>query len=206
MLPESSSFREWAKERNCRKSNGGNWFCSNARAADCAWCELCVGCDGKVQILFGRNSRASEQGNLLAPRAGKLRIRWRIDGVRWIVGIALLLIATGWLACEFESPAGEIANRPLVSQWRRTVDGWERLVPASSAADVKFDALTECHPHPIILSLLEGMISVLVLVAFSSDAVSVGGAAECEELAIAETGTQGETGLSAWGQMVDFSS
>ncbi len=116
--------------------------------------------------------------------------------MRWIVGIALLLITTGWLACEFESPAGAAANRPLVSQWRRTVDGWERLIPVSSAAAAPFDALTECHPHPIILSLLEGMISVLVLVAFSSDPVPVGAATEREKLATTETGTQGEDNLS----------
>jgi hypothetical protein len=135
--------------------------------------------------------------------ATKRRIRWRIDGVRWIVGIVLLLIATGWLACEFEAPVGAVTSRLLVSEWRRTVNGWERLAPVATAANAQFDALTECHPHPIILSLLEGMVSVLVLVAFSSDAVPVRNAIEAEKLpeklGAAEPGTPTEDNLSPQG-------
>ncbi len=115
--------------------------------------------------------------------------------MRWIVGIALLLFATGWLACEFKAPAEAVASRLLVSEWRRTVNGWERLVPVAIATNAQFDALTESHPHPIILSLLEGMVSVLVLVAFSSDAVPVRDAGEPKK-SVAETDTPTEDNLS----------
>jgi hypothetical protein len=116
--------------------------------------------------------------------------------VRWIVSIALLLFATCWLACEIEAPASALTSRLLVSQWRRTVDGWERLVPAPPAANAQFDIVTESHPHPIILSLLEGMISVFVLVAFSSDAVADGDMVRTEPLATTEADTQSETDIS----------
>jgi hypothetical protein len=88
--------------------------------------------------------------------------------VRWIVAIVLILTAAVWLACELESPADSAANHLLLGTWRRTTGGWERLVPKSPtpAATSECD-LWDCHPHPVIMSLLEGMLSVMLLVAFS---------------------------------------
>ena len=54
-----------------------------------------------------------------------------------------------------------------ISQWRHTISGWERLVPAPSTQMTRDSDLPTCHLHPVVLSLLEGMLSVLVLVAFS---------------------------------------
>jgi hypothetical protein len=88
--------------------------------------------------------------------------------VRWIVAIVLFLSAAVWLACDLESPANSAANHLLLGAWRRTTGGWERLVPKSPAPAATSERdLWDCHPHPVVMSLLVGMVSVMLLVAFS---------------------------------------
>ncbi|HEY2826087.1 MAG TPA: hypothetical protein VGJ04_00685 [Pirellulales bacterium] len=94
--------------------------------------------------------------------------------MRWIVAIALLLGATGWLACDFESPTLPAGNLLATTQWRHTVNGWERLITSPGGSQAGRVDLAECQLHPIVLSLLEGMLSVLMLAAFSSTASLLG--------------------------------
>jgi len=91
----------------------------------------------------------------------------RLASVRWIVAIASLLFAAGWLASQLDAPPSSTSNQLVISQWRRTVNGWERLIPTPSTPFSHSNDLSACHPHPVVLSLLEGMLSVLMLVLFS---------------------------------------
>ena len=85
--------------------------------------------------------------------------------MRWTFSILLLLIASGWLACRVDAPANSSANRLAMSQWRHTASGWERLIPEPTPPPD--DDFWTRHPHPVVLTLLEGMLSVFVLLAFS---------------------------------------
>lgn len=89
--------------------------------------------------------------------------------VRWIVAIVFLLGDAGWLACQFETSASSAGDHVVTTQWRHMAYGWERVITLSPPkqpwhASNDFWAF---QPHPIILALFEGMLSVLVLVAFS---------------------------------------
>jgi hypothetical protein len=90
-----------------------------------------------------------------------------LASVRWIIAIVSLLLAAGWLACQLEASPSSSSNQLVISQWRRTVNGWERLIPAPTTPLSHCNDLSGCLPHPVVLSLLEGMLSILVLVAFS---------------------------------------
>jgi hypothetical protein len=90
---------------------------------------------------------------------------WSLASVRWTFSILLLLIASGWLACRVDVPASSSASRLAMSQWRHTARGWERLIPEPTLQPD--DDLWARHPHPVVLTLLEGMLSVFALVAFS---------------------------------------
>src|SRR6266566_3440361 len=88
--------------------------------------------------------------------------------MRTILGILLSLIFIGLLACAIDSPIGTSANSTLNTQWRRTADGWEKVSAlwGNMTAHSSIDEMWHAQPHPIILSLLIGLVSTFILVAF----------------------------------------
>jgi hypothetical protein len=90
-----------------------------------------------------------------------------LASVRWIVGIILLLFVVGWLACQLEVSATNTVIQVVPTLWRHTARGWERMTPSPAPPTQSSNEFWAIHPHPLILTLLEGMLSVLVLVAFS---------------------------------------
>ena len=93
----------------------------------------------------------------------------RTPSVRWIVGILLAVAIIGWFACRFETPTTDTRNPRVPTQWRRTADGWEKVSALSTATPEQRAAneLAANSPHPVIMSMFVGLLSVLVLVAFS---------------------------------------
>ena len=110
---------------------------------------------------------------LLAIRTDKRRSR-ALD-MRWIVAITAILVCTGWFSCQFDVPIGGSVHRASITEWRRTVDGWEKVAVRSNEVSVLTDHIASVvpgdiwvsHPHPLVLSLLLAMLSALALVAFS---------------------------------------
>jgi hypothetical protein len=78
--------------------------------------------------------------------------------VRWIIFLALLLLAVFEVACNW--PASE---PPPSIDWVRTVDGWER--PARWRLSTPKPTLL----HPAVVASLELLTALLALVAFSPD-------------------------------------
>src|SRR5262249_12796859 len=104
-----------------------------------------------------------------------------------VIGIALLA-SVGWLGCAFDSTQPE-APRVRASQWRRTVDGWERLSIRSNAISAAASPFGSSgasmghHPHPTLFSLLVSMLSPFVLVANHCDYAIFGSKASVSRLA-----------------------
>ena len=97
--------------------------------------------------------------------------------MRWIlVGLAVLVLA-GWLGHTYEL---NLPRTPQVrtSQWRRTVDGWERIAITCKPVFPTPNLLGlptpqhSAHPHPIVVSLLMAMLSTFALVANDCGSVS----------------------------------
>lgn len=80
---------------------------------------------------------------------------------------ATLLLAVGGLVAAHwpssHSPAQ--ASRPMESGWRRTADGWERLMPpAIQATSVAWcDRLGKVHP--LVIAAVQALVSLGVLIA-----------------------------------------
>ncbi len=97
--------------------------------------------------------------------------------MRWILAIAMFLVGLGWIGYQFECPVSAPKHRLLTSQWRRTVDGWEKVTVQENEISMlsgRIDTMSPAdawayHPHPIVFSLLLAMLSTLVLVAFSPE-------------------------------------
>ncbi len=98
--------------------------------------------------------------------------------MRSIAAITLLLAACGWIGLEINLPNHEICRRVSTGEWRRTVDGWQKVVVNSdqitftngnASAYISGD-FWACHPHPIVWTLLVALLSVLVLTAFDAAA------------------------------------
>jgi hypothetical protein len=111
--------------------------------------------------------------SVLAIRSGSRR--WRAFGMRWIVALTALLVGAGWLGYLLDVPIDGPIHQISMAQWRRTVDGWEKVAVRSNEvsmltgriASVVPGDIWDSHPHPIVLSLLLAMFSTLALVAFS---------------------------------------
>jgi hypothetical protein len=80
--------------------------------------------------------------------------------LRWIGWLSLWLFALGWLAAEL--PLEKARPGDTLTQWRRTVDGWERaawlMPPASSPCPTL---------HPLVVGLLQAFLTLAALIAFS---------------------------------------
>jgi len=89
--------------------------------------------------------------------------------MRWIIALSLTLVAVGFLAVWINLPgmAGELAN-PLI-EWRRSAHGWERvsLVAERISDGISNSLAPTSGPHPVIVSLLTGLLSTLSLAAFT---------------------------------------
>lgn len=88
--------------------------------------------------------------------------------MRTILGILLSLVFIGMLAYVIDSPGEPSTNTSPTTQWRRTADGWEKVSALwdSMTAHSTMDEMWHAQPHPIVLSLLMGLVSTFVLVAF----------------------------------------
>jgi len=73
-----------------------------------------------------------------------------------------LLVAIGWLACEIRLPGTPTASGVRLDSWRRTRDGWEKATWLTSQIPSRRPAL-----HPGVVGLLELLLSLAVVVAFS---------------------------------------
>jgi len=88
--------------------------------------------------------------------------------MRWIIAISLTLAALGLLALCIDLPGIAIEFSGQSAGWRRTADGWERassLIQHMSSNWERNFALAE--PHPVVISLLMGLLSTLSLAAFA---------------------------------------
>ncbi|MCI0492103.1 MAG: hypothetical protein L0Z07_04110 [Planctomycetes bacterium] len=82
--------------------------------------------------------------------------------MRLILGIVLFLLGIGSVSCQFEGVTAESPREVHQVKWVRTVDGWER--PAEwFPAPVEPPRL-----HPVVVSLIQGLVSVLALAACDS--------------------------------------
>ena len=81
--------------------------------------------------------------------------------VRWIISITATLLALGLFAIYVASPPEPQLNRLPADRWVRTQDGWEQprwwkpLQPEYPAT-----------LHPLVVALLELLLSVIALLAF----------------------------------------
>ena len=82
--------------------------------------------------------------------------------LRLILGITLLLLGLGNLSCQMESSADGPVVTP-VSQWVRTVNGWERK-DLWERPELHVPRL-----HPFVVAAGQGLFSVLGLVLCASD-------------------------------------
>lgn len=82
--------------------------------------------------------------------------------MRRIGWFLVLLVAIGWLACEIRLPETPTASGARLDSWRRTRDGWEKATWLTSQIPSRRPAL-----HPGVVGLLELLLSLTVLVAFS---------------------------------------
>lgn len=82
--------------------------------------------------------------------------------MRRIGWFLVLLVAIGWLACEIQLPGTSPAAGARLDSWRRTRDGWERATWLTSQITSRRPAL-----HPGVVALLELLLSLTILVAFS---------------------------------------
>ena len=78
--------------------------------------------------------------------------------MRWIIFLALLLLAVFEVACNWTAP-----EPPPAITWVRTVDGWER--PARWSLSTPKPTLL----HPAVVASLELLTALFALVAFSPD-------------------------------------
>jgi hypothetical protein len=126
---------------------------------------------GNLALVRDRDSAVFAQSASISGRRQIGRFHHSLGSlarVRWIVAIALMLGVLGCVACQFDMTAQLSKNQLATTQWRRTASGWERLITRSLPIQSnQAEELWLCHLHPIVLTLLEGMLSVLVLVAFS---------------------------------------
>jgi hypothetical protein len=89
--------------------------------------------------------------------------------MRWIIAISLTLAAVGFLSLWINLPgmASELAG-PL-TEWRHTADGWEKVSSLTEQISNRISSslAPASGPHPVIVSLLTGLLSTLSLVAFT---------------------------------------
>jgi hypothetical protein len=89
--------------------------------------------------------------------------------MRWIVGIAAMLLCLGWVACQIELVSANVQQPRPDDGWRRTTIGWERLAPIQKSSRPQPEFWWS-HPHPLTATLLLVMLSLLLLVAFTDPA------------------------------------
>jgi hypothetical protein len=89
--------------------------------------------------------------------------------MRWIIGIAAMLLCLGWVACHIELVSAKMSEPSPDDGWRRTTIGWERLAPIKNVSTPQ-NALWRAHPHPLTATLFLLMLSLLPLVAFTEAA------------------------------------
>jgi len=88
--------------------------------------------------------------------------------MRWIIAISMTLAALGLFALWIDLPGLTIEFSGQTAGWRHTADGWERassLIQHMSSNWQRNFALAE--PHPVVVSLLMGLLSTLSLAAFA---------------------------------------
>ncbi|HZZ29900.1 MAG TPA: hypothetical protein VFE46_18025 [Pirellulales bacterium] len=92
--------------------------------------------------------------------------------MRWSIIILFMLGFAIGLACEIETSGDVTKTKPLPATWRLTPNGWQRATAFSVYVVANHNenvlSLSPVLPHPIILSLFIGLLSVLILLAFSS--------------------------------------
>ena len=82
--------------------------------------------------------------------------------MRWFGWVLLLLMAVGWLACEIPFSRTPSAPPRQLDCWRRTPRGWEQADWLAPEIPERCPAL-----HPGVVGLLELLVSVTALAAFS---------------------------------------
>jgi hypothetical protein len=91
--------------------------------------------------------------------------------MRWIVGITAALLCVCWLACYVEVAIADTSQPRAEDGWRRTTHGWERNITQTTAATANLVPRWRLHPHPLVATLLLVMLSVMLLVAFTEEAI-----------------------------------
>ncbi len=83
--------------------------------------------------------------------------------MRLILGITLLLSGLGILSCQVQDSVGDVPAMTPITQWVRTVDGWERT-DRWHAPDLHVPRL-----HPLVVAAGQGLVSVVGLVVWAGD-------------------------------------
>lgn len=96
--------------------------------------------------------------------------------MRWILGIVVVLLLGGWLACQIEMTSAHAGQPRIEDGWRRTTRGWERLVSLKTPSASGVVPFWRLHPHPFVATLLLVMLSVLLLVACTEGVIFDAGA------------------------------
>jgi len=126
-----------------------------------SWCAACIpnlvnsGVQRALPVDFSTEARTA-----LDCRRG--------TRVRWVVPIAMLMAAAGWILCEaelsgFGTTAGPVPPVAAAQQWRRTKGGWEKT---SAWQPVEF--ATRPPFHPGMLAAFEVWTAVAALVCTNS--------------------------------------
>ena len=74
-----------------------------------------------------------------------------------------MLVGFGTLSCRVEGLAARGPERPQLSPWVRTADGWERTDSWHE------ERLSPPAVHPLVVAAGQGLLSVLALVAWQRD-------------------------------------
>jgi len=89
--------------------------------------------------------------------------------MRWIIAISMALATVGLLALFIDLPSLASELTAPMTEWRHTADGWEKVSSLTEQISDRISSglATASGPHPVIISLLTGLLSTLCLVAFT---------------------------------------
>jgi len=86
--------------------------------------------------------------------------------MRWIGWLMFALVGFGWMACEIPSDTTHSPSATPVSTasagWRQSADGRHWAVPCRQSVSPP-----RSLPHPVVVGLLQLLLSATALVAFS---------------------------------------
>lgn len=87
--------------------------------------------------------------------------------MRWIIAISFILAVVGVLGIWIDLPGMARELTGPFAEWRRSANGWEISSTVTDRIPDRIYSSLTSEPHPVIVSLLTGLLSTLSLVAFT---------------------------------------